>query len=1090
MRRALVVLALLAAAGWQAVLAQTVVVGVGGQLTGELYGRVRVPVYADLRGASGVKLGSYTLRLAWDPNVLNYQSVDEGAFGLPSLGTDSVYEGVLRVGGLSAAGVDGLVDLFAVNLAVSSDQSTPVTLTVTEVVAAGTFADLTGQVTVLSGLYCPASGRWGDLDRDGQANSRDALAMLSAIVGLPIDSATFDLSLGDVDADGAVNSRDALITLSYAVGLDVPGQRVLVYAPGAACGGGTTLGVAILPDTVDVAVAQQVRLLLAGSVDGVPAGTSVEWAVTDPEIATVSVGGVLAGRSAGSTTVRASVGPGIVASVPVIVRARRGTWYVDGPRATLAAIQLGTRKYPFSTPQYAFPILQEGDTIRFAPGVHDYLGGDNCTGYYGGGDTPPVGDVPAPAPPPDQCSRYAYVSRGVVMIGDTLADGTRPVVRGNPDAYYALQTDLGAWADVRNLTFRNFGDPVYVYGPTRFLRFTNTRIEIPGSGSGIYVYGDGLDSLVLRDVEIDGDTTSSSDVLDVSYVTLVRIDGLTASAQYGMYFAYLDSLDIRNSDVRTRYRPLYLSGYNYTTQSSGRTYLADNRFEVSADEVAYLYDVYHVQSERNVYVGGDQASYNIVTVDGVSSPPVPGSRLEMSYDSVIRRLDPNNYSYSPISAWDLDTIRLDSVIQVQPDSGFVNYGSVMYGNTIEILRSVFENQGSTYPLYIGGRYLTVSGSRFTGCRIDCGTRYGVELESYTDSIARVEVSNNTFFQLYRPIVVYSGASAHRVVVTGNTIDSVTHGMILYGDSITVTDNVLTRVSGYGIYASSSSANPSPYGLLQRNRVFAIGTADALQWYNGDLVSEGNYYGGMQRGAYVYNSSGVTRTTSLVGDTLVADSALASRAAYLTGPWSASIRRSRILGGEYGLLGDGATTLTLDSNVVTGSAVYGAQLGGTAAYSVTGRWNNFTSNAGSGLYVYGGASASVTEGRFVGNAAFGVVAGAGTTVDATNNWWGSASGPGPGTGADSASGTVTTTGFLTSDPLGVSVPATPPLALAVPDLWRTSLRSRRPSVETAVAPEPVPTREQILQRHAARHQVVRAQVERHRAEMARLRPERR
>ena len=86
-----------------------------------------------------------------------------------------------------------------------------------------------------------ALGRWGDLDRDGFANSRDALAILSSVVGLAVDT-SFHLSLGDVNGDGNTNSADALIVLSYAVGIDIPGQRVLLAAPGA-CGSAVTSSV-------------------------------------------------------------------------------------------------------------------------------------------------------------------------------------------------------------------------------------------------------------------------------------------------------------------------------------------------------------------------------------------------------------------------------------------------------------------------------------------------------------------------------------------------------------------------------------------------------------------------------------------------------------------------------------------------------------------------------------------------------------------------------------------------------------------------------------------------------------------------------
>ena len=46
--------------------------------------------------------------------------------------------------------------------------------------------------------------------------------------------------------------------------------------------------------------------------------------------------------------------------------------HVSAPLAKRAPVQLGTLKWPFSTPQRAFPFAAEGDTIHIMPGVHDY----------------------------------------------------------------------------------------------------------------------------------------------------------------------------------------------------------------------------------------------------------------------------------------------------------------------------------------------------------------------------------------------------------------------------------------------------------------------------------------------------------------------------------------------------------------------------------------------------------------------------------------------------------------------------------------------------------------------------------------------
>ena len=61
----------------------------------------------------------------------------------------------------------------------------------------------------------------GDVNADGDANSTDALIVLSCDAGL--DSSQFcPMNCGDVNGDGNVNSTDALVILSYDAGMDVP----------------------------------------------------------------------------------------------------------------------------------------------------------------------------------------------------------------------------------------------------------------------------------------------------------------------------------------------------------------------------------------------------------------------------------------------------------------------------------------------------------------------------------------------------------------------------------------------------------------------------------------------------------------------------------------------------------------------------------------------------------------------------------------------------------------------------------------------------------------------------------------------------
>jgi len=65
-------------------------------------------------------------------------------------------------------------------------------------------------------------GNLGDLNGDEQANSTDALVILSREVGgiqLPLE---YPIACGDVNQDGKINSTDALIILSFDAGFNVP----------------------------------------------------------------------------------------------------------------------------------------------------------------------------------------------------------------------------------------------------------------------------------------------------------------------------------------------------------------------------------------------------------------------------------------------------------------------------------------------------------------------------------------------------------------------------------------------------------------------------------------------------------------------------------------------------------------------------------------------------------------------------------------------------------------------------------------------------------------------------------------------------
>ena len=169
---------------------QGITARIGGELTGFTGGSVTVPVVVDM-GSSGQRLGSYTARIQWDPSVLTltcsygefgtFCDVLPGNFPAAQVNIDSVPTGVLRFTAVSPAGVGGLVTLAQFRFSIAAAQTSALSLSFSEMSAAGTFVALT---PVTSGAtFCPARGYWGDANADAAVGSFDALLALTAAVG-------------------------------------------------------------------------------------------------------------------------------------------------------------------------------------------------------------------------------------------------------------------------------------------------------------------------------------------------------------------------------------------------------------------------------------------------------------------------------------------------------------------------------------------------------------------------------------------------------------------------------------------------------------------------------------------------------------------------------------------------------------------------------------------------------------------------------------------------------------------------------------------------------------------------------------------
>ena len=356
--------------------ADSVLVRVGGDLTGRAGQYVDVPVTVDLSGAPGRQLGSYRAQLAWDATRLEFVQIKAGNFAPPQANSGTV-AGTEQVTAVLPAGAGGVVTVFVAQFYVLSDTApSPVTVAFDEMSATATstppFQILLPLLKYVQGVFCRSLGKWGDVNGDGQSNSLDALVTLSVVVGDTVP-AFMTPALADVDADSAITSRDALIMLSYAVGLPVTGYRVLLPAAGA-CGTGAASTLVIAPDSVELQTGQGVAVL-AQAMDGlgraVPAD-SLTWTSSNPAIAGYDpISGQVKGRSAGFATLTAQVGPGVQGTLKVSVIARRSTWYVDVQRALNAPAQLGTQALPFQFIGDAVTAARDGDTVRVASGTYE-----------------------------------------------------------------------------------------------------------------------------------------------------------------------------------------------------------------------------------------------------------------------------------------------------------------------------------------------------------------------------------------------------------------------------------------------------------------------------------------------------------------------------------------------------------------------------------------------------------------------------------------------------------------------------------------------------------------------------------------------
>ena len=183
----------------------------------------QIDLVADLSSAGGAVLGSYAATVTWDPAIMALDSVRPGSYAAPQ--TNQPASGELRLTAADAQGVGGsapsLARMFFRYVNATFPSQTTVTLAVSEMHAALSFADLLPGVTSKNGKALIGGVLRGDIDVTGSVAALDAQLILQGVVGLGLPAGATGVPNGDADCNGSLQARDAQIVLNHVVGNDV-----------------------------------------------------------------------------------------------------------------------------------------------------------------------------------------------------------------------------------------------------------------------------------------------------------------------------------------------------------------------------------------------------------------------------------------------------------------------------------------------------------------------------------------------------------------------------------------------------------------------------------------------------------------------------------------------------------------------------------------------------------------------------------------------------------------------------------------------------------------------------------------------------
>lgn len=980
MRRALVLALLAAAFVPLRARAQTITAAPGGEMSSVVGMSFSVPVYVDMT-ARPEKLGSFAARLRWNPAVLQLTSNAPGSFGTITLNEDSLASGVVRLAGVNPAGAGGLITLVNLQFTPLVAQPDTVHLSVTELFAAGTFADLTGgSLTVRNGYYCPARGRLGDIDNDGNINSRDALIALSNAVGL--DVSAFDITLGDVDASGTTNARDALIILSSAVGLPVGGFRVGAMV-GGSCALNAPVALAIVPNVVDVLVGQTVTFEARASEGGGALQTVADatWRSGNASALAVYPDGHAVAHDTGTFVVMARRGALDSAQATVHVAPWRTRHIVDIAAAN-AKNQLGSAAFPFASIQVGSDFAHDGDTVEVRPGRYD---------------------------------ASVSLDHQVVLMGDTLPDGTRPLIAvGSDGGSTGIQLNSPGSAEVHDLAIDGYTVGVDLDGPTRVLLHglrgthltwgvvvdgdpvANVRIEasrFAGNGANGY-QGDGVltnayvDTLVVQGTEISdfalvGIIAGGTDSLAVlkSQVHDVGYYGLLAGPNPGDCYACEDAPPVR---------PARAPGRAYDMAPPTPAVVVDSSSIVRAGyRVAYLEDTRSAVFSHS-RLGGSEEYGVAVYGNGHGWLRFVGDSIQAYAASYYNWLNANN----------LDSLAVDSAYVT------AYYGDAYNVNLIRVTNTQFANaSGNPLSVSFGGSHaggqVFLDNVSLTGdphCDL-CGdgfdfgpsavvvnrlTAVNLYRGIYANGDSSLTVTHSLFRHVERPLYwnVSSNDTLSRLMVTNTTFSGFGNGIEANTGAVVVDSNTFENGGGTAIYVD----NQAP-ARITRNRIAGVNEGmEVYSWTSGRLTDTiaDNVVAGLANNYGIYADGSDTTSFQILRNTLACSGPGANDATGIRlENASGLIGSNQVLGCRDGIdvSDDGspprtdsvaANTLSVPANAYGGIRAEGSLRSRIVGNAVTG--DTTGSQDYGDIYVYGyqpGATATIDSNVVTGGTTSGI-----------------------------------------------------------------------------------------------------------------------